>query len=198
MQDQLIDWSAAVLAVEGETVSGDMYLIRPIANGVLVAAVDGLGHGPEAAAAAQAAIAVLEANADQPLVPLVRSCHEALKSMRGAVMSLAAFNKTNSTMAWMGIGNVEGRLLRANQETGRVIGNLLLRGGIVGQNLPSLITAEVPVGSGDTLIFATDGIRSDFAQNLDVSAPPQQLVNDIIARSAKHTDDTLVVVARYL
>jgi len=198
MEDRLIDWSAAILAVEGETISGDMYLIRPFTNGVLLAAVDGLGHGPEAAASAQVAISTLEKNADQPIVSLVRNCHEALKNMRGVVMSLASFNQTANTMTWLGVGNVEGRLIRANPKTGQFHDNLLLRGGIVGHNLPSLIAIEVPVNTGDTLIFASDGIRSDFAQNLNINAHPQQLVRDILTRSAKNTDDSLVVVARYL
>jgi len=197
-EDRLIDWSAAILAVEGETISGDMYLIRPFDNGILVAAVDGLGHGPEAAASAQVAISTLEKNADQSIVSLVRSCHEALKSMRGVVMSLASFNKSRNTMTWLGVGNVEGRLVRANPKTGPSQDSLLLRGGIVGHNLPALIAIEVPVSTGDTLIFASDGIRNDFAQNLNITAHPQQLVKDILTRFAKNTDDSLVVVARYL
>jgi hypothetical protein len=198
MEDQLIDWSASVVAAKGETVSGDMYLIRHFSSGVLVAAVDGLGHGPEAAASAQAAITVLNENYERPLDSLFRSCHEALKLMRGAVISLACFNKPDSALTWMGVGNVEGRLLRANPRSGYVYETLLLRGGIVGHTLPPLITGTIPVKPGDTLIFASDGIRSDFAENLDVKASPQQLVSNILNRSAKNTDDSLVVVARYL
>jgi len=33
----------------GQAVSGDMHLVRPFEDGVLVALVDGLGHGEEAA-----------------------------------------------------------------------------------------------------------------------------------------------------
>lgn len=198
MENRLIDWSAAILAVAGETVSGDMYLIRPFPEGVLVGAVDGLGHGPEAAAAARTAIAVLEASPNQSLVRLVQACHEALKNMRGVVMSLASFNQTEHTLTWLGVGNVEGRLLRAHPENNHPYDNLLLRGGIVGHKLPVLIATEVPLNVGDTLIFASDGISSEFADNLDVKAPPQQLVNTILTRSAKNTDDSLVVVVRYL
>jgi hypothetical protein len=198
MDEQLIDWSAAILAVEGETVSGDMYLIRPFPNGVLIAAVDGLGHGPDAAASAQVAISTLDAKPDQPIVSLVRSCHDALRGMRGVVMSLASINKADSTMTWLGVGNVEGRLLRATPGIGQSRDSLLLRGGTLGYKLPPLIAISVPVGSGDTLIFASDGIRSDFAESLNVKTPPQQLVSDIITRSAKNIDDALVVVARYL
>ncbi len=198
MEDRLVDWSAAILAVEGETVSGDMYLVRPFPDGLLIAAVDGLGHGPDAAASAQIAITTLERNPDQPVDQLVRSCHDALRNQRGVVMSMASIHKARGMMTWLGVGNVEGRLIRAHPEPGLPHGSLLLRGGIVGHNLPSLIPIEVPVAVGDVLIFASDGIRSDFAENLTISADPQQLVRDILARSAKNTDDSLVLVARYL
>jgi phosphoserine phosphatase RsbX len=198
MEEPIIDWSAALLAAAGETVSGDAYLIRPFPNGVLVAALDGLGHGPEAAASAQMAISVLEAHPDQPIVTLVRLCHEALKGMRGVVMSLASFDKIQNTMTWLGIGNVEGALLRAAESRGRERNHLLLRGGIVGSNLPTLIAVTIPLDSGDTLIFASDGIRNDFPFQLNVKTSPQNLVNEIVSRSAKNEDDSLVVVARYL
>ncbi len=198
MEEQLIDWSAAILAIEGETISGDMYLVRPFPNGVLVAAVDGLGHGPEAAASAQVAISTLEANPDHPVVSLVRSCHEALNGMRGVVMSLASFNKADNTMTWLGVGNVEGRLLRARQGAGQSAANLLLRGGTLGHSLPSLIAVSIPINPGDTLMFASDGIHPNFAEKLSANVPPQQLVNDILTHSAKNIDDSLVVVARYL
>lgn len=198
MDDRLIDWSAAILAVEGETVSGDMYLIRPFSGGLLVAAVDGLGHGPEAAESAQIAISTLEKNPDQPIESLVRACHEALKSKRGVVMSLAVIKKAANTLTWLGVGNVEGRVMRAQSKNGSAYDSLLLRGGIVGHNLPNLMPFEVPIAADDMLIFASDGIRPDFADNLNVTANPHQLVRDILTRSSKNTDDSLVVVARYL
>jgi hypothetical protein len=198
MEDRLVDWSAAILAVEGETISGDMYLIRPFPGGLLLAAVDGLGHGPEAADSAQTAISTLEKNPHQPIDSLVRSCHEALKNKRGVVMSLASIRKASNTMTWFGVGNVEGRLLRAHPERGLAHDSLLLRGGIVGHNLPALIPIEVSIATDDVLIFASDGIRSDFAENMNLNANPQQLVRDILARSSKNTDDSLVLVARYI
>jgi hypothetical protein len=198
MEEPLVDWSAAILAVEGETISGDMYLIRHFPGGLLLAAVDGLGHGPEAADSAQIAISTLEKNPGQPIDLLVRACHVALKNKRGVVMSLASIRKADNTMTWFGVGNVEGRLLRPSRERGSANDSLLLRGGIVGHKLPPLMTIEVPIATDDILIFASDGIRSDFAENLNLKANPQQLVREILNRSAKNTDDSLVVVARYL
>src|SRR5437867_365164 len=49
----LVHWAVATLALEGERESGDLHLVQPVTDGVLIAVVDGLGHGEEAAAAAR-------------------------------------------------------------------------------------------------------------------------------------------------
>ena len=83
MQDEsvisrpLIAWGVARRALPGQVVCGDLHLIQPIRDGVLAAVVDGLGHGNEALAAAQTAIAVLERHAEAPLTALVNLCHDA-------------------------------------------------------------------------------------------------------------------------
>src|SRR2546426_10933736 len=82
----LIDWGVATLALAGQTESGDHHLVKPVGRGVLVAAVDGLGHGAEAAAAARAAVTALDRHAAEFLIPGVPKCHEALIRTRGVVM----------------------------------------------------------------------------------------------------------------
>ncbi len=56
----LIEWGVAAQPLEGEAESGDLHVVQRFPKGVLVAAVDGLGHGPEAAAAARSAVATLK------------------------------------------------------------------------------------------------------------------------------------------
>jgi len=121
-----------------------------------------------------------------------------LRSTRGVVISLAAFNAVDETMTWVGVGNVEGVLLRADPTVDPGNESLLLRSGVVGSRLPLLHASIVPVMRGDTLIFATDGIRSEFAQRLALGDGPQQLADRILAQYAKGTDDALVLVARYV
>ena len=48
----MIEWGVASRALPGETRSGDLHVVESFAGGALVAAVDGLGHGEEAADAA--------------------------------------------------------------------------------------------------------------------------------------------------
>ncbi len=194
----LIEWGVATAALPGQAGSGDECLVKSFPNGVLVAAIDGLGHGEEAAAAARIAASRLDAYAHESVIVLVKRCHTSLLRTRGAVMSVASFNARDETMTWLGVGNVEGVLLGADAGGRPRREVLLLRGGVVGGQLPPLHASLVPVMRGDTLIFATDGVRSGFPDDLVLADPPQQMADRILARHGKGTDDALVLVARYL
>jgi phosphoserine phosphatase RsbX len=196
----LIEWGVATLALPGEAQSGDLHLVKPVAAGVLVAVVDGLGHGAEAAMAAQAAVAALERHATESPASLIERCHRALKGTRGVVMSVAVLARPERSMTWLGVGNVEGLLLYSDgvARSASPRASLVTRGGIVGSELPRLHPVVLPIAPGDMLIFATDGIREGFAEGLPSEATPQQLADQILARHGKGTDDALVLVARYL
>jgi PAS domain S-box-containing protein len=193
----IIEWGVASLTLAGEGESGDKHAVKVFPHGALLAAADGLGHGEEAAVAANMAVEVLQTSDNESIISLLKRCHERLRSTRGVVISLASFNAVDETMTWIGVGNVEGVLLRADPSVDPGSESLALRNGVVGSRLPLLHAAIIPVMRGDTLIFATDGIRSGFTQGLDMSDRPQQIADRILAQYAKRTDDALVLVARY-
>ena len=160
-----------------------------------MAVIDGLGHGEEAATAAEIAVATLIGNAHESVITLLNRCHEQLRASRGVVMSMASFNAVEGTLTWAGVGNVEGVLRRAGTNVSDE--TLLLRGGIVGIQLPPLFASIIPVMPGDTLIFVTDGITPGFAEKLNLRDPPQELADCILTQHGKGTDDALVLIARY-
>jgi len=157
-----------------------------------------LGHGEKAAAVSLAALAAMEGYEQEPVSALLRRCHQSLTGTRGVVMSLASFSRAAETMTWLGVGNVEGLLLRVKGTGKAGRESLLLRGGIVGYRLPNLRPVTLQLVRGDTLVFATDGIRSGFSQELSVDDEPQALADQIFARYHRGTDDALVLVARYV
>src|ERR1044071_3968838 len=110
-QIALLDWAVASRPLPGESISGDLHLVRPFEHGVLLAAVDGVGHGHEASVAARAAVAILEQNPQDSIMGMVRRCHEAINGTRGVVMTVASLDGRDGTIAWLGVGNVEGRML---------------------------------------------------------------------------------------
>lgn len=193
-----IEWAVAELPQPGQSESGDRHLVLSSPAGGLVAVVDGLGHGAEAASAAKVAVRALERSADRPLVQIFRDCHQSLIGTRGAVISAASFSFTDDSMTWLGVGNAEGRLLRAPGSRSAPPEALLVRGGVVGAQLPPLVSKIVRLRRGDMLIVATDGIRSEFLDALLPYQEPQALADHVLARWSTQSDDALVLVVRYL
>jgi serine/threonine protein phosphatase PrpC len=195
---QLMEYSAATTTLAGEPESGDRHVVIATQSRVLIAVIDGIGHGSEAAEASRAAVATLERHAEESVISLVQHCHEALRATRGAVMSLAAIDAQDNTLTWLGVGNVEGVLMRADRAAKPARENILMRGGVVGYHLPPLRAMVVPIFARDILIFATDGIRGEFQENLSVDASTEHIASSIRSQHSKGTDDALVLVARYL
>ena len=125
-------------AIDGETEFGDAHLLVPSTGGFLAAVVDGLGHGPEAAAASRTAVAALCRDPDAPVEDLVHRCHKDLAKTRGAVISLVSFSVESGLMTWLAVGNVEGVLYRADPAMVPPKESLLPRGGVVGYQMPPL------------------------------------------------------------
>ena len=197
----LIQWGVAARPFPGQSVSGDLHVVSPFPNGVLVVVIDGLGHGWDAATAARTVSAALEGHAHESPISLLKRCHAESKKTRGVVMSIVSFDTLNGTMRWIGVGNVEGVLLRSGEggraPTKRDEG-LITRGGVVGYQIPALREAEILVNRGDTLILGTDGISAGFVGHRTPGDPPQQIADRILVQHGKTTDDALVLVARYL
>jgi hypothetical protein len=100
----------------------------------------------------------------------------------------------------MGVGNVEGRLFRVDTDTNtnHACEHIMLRAGLVGLQLPPLQAALMPLTPGDLLVFATDGIRPDFEEGINLTKTTAQIANGILSRHLKGNDDALVLVVRYL
>jgi negative regulator of sigma-B (phosphoserine phosphatase) len=194
----LVEVGVAMAVLPGELESGDLHLVEPFPGGVLVAAIDGLGHGSAAAQAARLACSTLRDQPGAELRDLFERSHGRLRRTRGVVMSAASFSTADGSMRWLGVGNVEGTLVRGEPGAGAVTESILLPGGVIGYNLPRLRPSQTQVGAGDTLIFATDGVEHGYIGGLDLRLPPQELADRILAKYSRTSDDALVLVARYL
>ena len=193
-----VDWSIATRPLDGEAESGDRGLVVATADAALVAAIDGLGHGREAGRAAESAVETLRKFADESLVALAERCHAALRHSRGAVLSLARFSARDDTVTWIGVGNVEGRLVHSDGSGAVSVESLIPARGIAGDHLPELDEATLPIDPGDLVLLATDGIDPAFADSLRPHGTAEELAARILADHSKPHDDALVVAARYL
>ncbi len=193
----LVDWAAAAYTLTGQTESGDRHAVKVAGSHTLIGVIDGLGHGQEAAHAAKIAAAILEqAGPDESVVTIIQQCHQSLKDTRGAAMTLLSLN--GQTLTWLGVGNVNAVLVRQSEKDAPGSEMIVLRGGVVGYQMPNLRAITVPVMPGDLLLVATDGIRSGFEQGVLFSDGVQAIADRIMAQHCLKTDDALILVARYV
>jgi serine phosphatase RsbU (regulator of sigma subunit) len=192
----MLEYGLAKHAHDGQSESGDLHMVYCNQHGVLIAVIDGIGHGEEAAEVARIAATLLRSSVDEPVISLVELCHDKLKGTRGVVMSLAFVSPEQKMMTWIGVGNVQGVLVRADTQKGNPQESLLLRAGVVGSKLPFLQASVLPVSLGDTIVFATDGIQSDFSAGLSAKENPQRAADRILTKFRSNNDDALVLVAR--
>ena len=157
-----------------------------------IAVIDGLGHGPDAAAAAGRAVEALAAIPDADVPSCIRACHEALKGTRGAALSVIRIDLDAGRMTFAGLGNVEGVVVSPG---GKHL--LIPQRGIVGVLAPRIQETEEELPDSFIVMLCTDGIRSDGRSDLQfgpiISA--EALANELLMTSSRDDDDAAVVVA---
>ncbi|MBL9121145.1 MAG: SpoIIE family protein phosphatase [Phycisphaerae bacterium] len=191
-----LEWAVEARPYPGEVACGDRSLVVS-GRETLLAVVDGLGHGIEAARAAERAIETIAERADAPLDEIVQECHRQLRSTRGVALTLVAVSPTLGTLTWLGVGNVEALLVRASPGGLPARALIVASGGVVGHHLPPLRTASLDLGPDDLIVLATDGISEQFAVQSPCNGEPAEIARDILARHALSGDDALVLVARH-
>ncbi len=189
-------WAVAASTAPGEDESGDQFVVAGLGGSTLVAVIDALGLGLQAAAAAGVAASALAwKGLPEGIESIVRLCHEKMRNTRGATMGLAILDWGASRMHWLGIGNITGLLLRRRGEATRPL-ELLAKAGVIGDRIPRLGPIEIEIGDGDLLVIATDGVRTDFTKLLPRAMEPQALADLILKQYGKGSDDALVLVVR--
>jgi negative regulator of sigma-B (phosphoserine phosphatase) len=195
------DWPASLdvgeagAPMEGEERSGDVAVFCATPSGGLACLIDGLGHGPEAADAAETCADVVRANADTPPHELLERCHAALLKSRGVVMTAAWFDLERATVSWAGVGNVDARLVRPAPDPREDVA--LVFGGVIGYRMPQVRVATRDLARGDVLVMITDGIDGAISPALAGGGAAQAMAERIFAMHGKGTDDALAVVIRY-
>jgi hypothetical protein len=180
----------------GETANGDDWAAGWDGAACRITVVDGLGHGPAAAAAARAALAALAAHPALGPADAVRACHAALAGTRGAALAVARIEPAARRLTFAGVGNVEGRLWPAGP-AGRAERPIVYRG-IAGAALPSVRAFEFALEAGWLLVLHTDGVSARFDIDQvppDARSDPQALAEAVLARWGRPTDDATVVAA---
>lgn len=193
MVDDPIAVAGASRPYPGETANGDAWTVQWHGSTCRIALIDGLGHGPAAAAAAQGATDVLLAHPALSPGDAMQACHHALRGTRGAVVSIAGIDLAVGQLTYAGVGNVEAQLWQGGRTE-----RLIAYRGIVGVTLPTVRSVVIALERPWLLLLHTDGVSSRFAvESLgEATGPaPDALATAVLARWGRDTDDATVVVA---
>lgn len=170
---------------------GDGVIVRSLAGTTWLAVVDGLGSGPLAERATNAALAVIEA-LDDPEVRVLQvfaRVHAALAYTRGAAATILRFDERG--VEFGGIGNVALRGL----------GGLSLPfcpvGGVLGSHCRPPRSRRLSLEPGAALLVTTDGIsRRAPLESLEPKGP-EGLCRVLLSQHSNPADDATVVHATF-
>jgi anti-sigma regulatory factor (Ser/Thr protein kinase) len=195
------DWrglevGTACCPMPGEHVCGDAWAFRRRPTGGVLMVADGLGHGPDAAAAAQEAVRVTRESPVCSPIQLAETIHRALARTRGAAIGIADIDIDTARVAFVGIGNICASVI-----AGGVSRQLVSHYGTAGVTAPRIAEFLYPITLPAIVILHSDGVSSRW-QIGDYAGLEQQhasIIAGVVCRDFRRgRDDAAVAVARLL
>lgn len=191
---QRLEIGALVIPKPGETECGDAWCYTERVEGVLVMAVDGLGHGLAAAQAANEACRVFESEKHRPAMRIMQSLHEALRPTRGAAATLLEIDWDAGRATSVAVGNVQAALANGNE-----IKRIAADNGIVGHVISRPRELVHECRPDTTLIVHSDGLTANWhlERYPGLMQHHAALIAGVLYRDCKRgRDDSLIVVIR--
>jgi hypothetical protein len=163
-------------------------------NRCLVMVADGLGHGPAAAAAAQAAVDALAVKSSLAPLAIIEAAHAALYHTRGAAVTVVELDLARLVVKAAGVGNIAGAILSTGAPR-----HLTSYNGIVGHQVQKIQEFSYPWPAGALLVLHSDGLTSHW--NLDaypgLLARHPSLIAGVLYRDfSRGSDDVSVLVIK--
>ena len=179
----------------GEDVCGDDWGVVSEGSQQTFLLADGLGHGVDAARAARAAVDVLYARPHLATEALLAAVHEALRSTRGAAVSVAQILPEQGIVRFSGLGNVSGTVFSPDCPPRRMVST----NGTAGLQARHIREFTYPWTPGSILVMCSDGIGTHW----DLSDYPGLIHHDpaivagvIFREQVRGNDDATVLAAR--
>ncbi len=189
-----MDVGAVCLPVHGEQACGDAWASKQGPEATLFLLADGLGHGPDAAVAANLAVEIFKKNALRNPAELVFLIHEGLRSTRGAAVAVAEVDYAASLVRYAGLGNLAGLIVSEGSSR-----HLASYNGTAGVEARKIQEFSYPWPEQSLLVLHSDGVATHWA--LDnypgLAIKDTALIAGVLYRDHQRLrDDSLVVVAR--
>jgi anti-sigma regulatory factor (Ser/Thr protein kinase) len=191
---RLLDVGVVCLPLDGETACGDGWCVRQQADHALVLIVDGLGHGPNAAEAADTAVELFHGAPTRTPRELVTMMHDALRATRGAAVAVAELRREGegAAITYCGVGNTAATV--SGPAGMRALPSM---NGTAGLSVRGLQEFTGTMRPGERMVMHTDGItarwRLDAYQGLRDHDPA--VVAGLLYRDFTRGRDDATVIA---
>lgn len=187
---------AVCLPKPGEEYCGDSYAVDGGNSRTRLLVVDGLGHGPLAAAAADAAVTAFCSEKHMPDPKgMLAAIHQALRRTRGAAAAAATIDFADGVVRYAGVGNIAASIATpSSHETRRLIS----QNGTAGAEIRKAQELSYPWPPGSRLLMHSDGLATQWQLERypGLLARDPALIAAVLYRDYRRaTDDVTVLVA---
>lgn len=189
-----LEYGVVCRAITGEEVCGDSWALAQRAANDLIMVVDGLGHGVNAADAADAAVGVFRERRTSSIMEILDFAHGALRSTRGAAVAIAEISNHDGVLRFTGAGNVAAAIL-----TNGTSRSLVSHNGTVGHQMRRPHEFQYPWPKGALLVMASDGLLTHWGLEKYPGLTQRHplLIAAVLYRDfCRGRDDVTVLVAR--
>jgi anti-sigma regulatory factor (Ser/Thr protein kinase) len=186
---------AVCVPVAGEEVCGDAWAFAWKGEVAKIMIADGLGHGPDAAKASNAAVKTMQFNPERSPEAQLGAMHDALRPTRGAAVAVMELQLAREQLNFAGIGNISACVMDGSSRK-----QLVSHNGIVGHNMRKVQQFSVPCSKGSLCILCSDGIGTqwDLDKYPGLQFRHPALIAGVIYRDfVRGRDDATVVAVRY-
>jgi len=177
----------------GETVCGDTAAIVPRPDGsVALMLADGLGHGPQAAAASGEAARLFRKRAAASPTVILADLHAGLRATRGAAVAVASIDPGARQVTYSGIGNIAAFIIDSGG-----VRRMVSHSGTAGHAAGRLQDFRYPLHSRPVVVMYSDGLATSWSpeSHPGLFALDPLLIAGVLYRDhARGRDDASVVV----
>jgi anti-sigma regulatory factor (Ser/Thr protein kinase)/serine/threonine protein phosphatase PrpC len=188
-----LDFATYSRPCRGEYLNGDLAMIEQRDQLMLLAVIDGLGHGPEAHRVASLARDHLKKHWTEDVVANIRRLHDALRGSLGAVAGIAVINTQTGEARFTGIGNIAYRLF------GPRATRMVSMAGHLGHQIRTPQVQRHRLTDEDVVVMYSDGVKDRFDQNDYPQLRYQSaetIARTIVDRFGKAHDDATCLALR--
>lgn len=185
---------AVCLPAPMESVCGDGWSVAMQDEQATLLVADGLGHGPEAAKASEAAMNSFAGAPHLELPETVQQVHRALQTTRGAAVCALRVDAAGGTVSYSGAGNIVGRVL-----SGVFDKSIVTQHGTAGMQIRKPETTSIEWPAHALVVLHSDGIETRWPGERIrplLQKDPTLVAAVLLRDHTRHRDDATIVVIR--